>query len=72
MLEPGQLARWVRRLRDTHETRRVQAALRLTAPGLDLTEVLPELQAALADEDPHVRKLVAWVLERHSAHRQAA
>lgn len=71
-LEPGQLSEWVRRLRDGNETRRVHAALRLTAPGLDLTEVLGELRAGLEDEDPQVRKLVSWILGRIGKDRQAA
>jgi hypothetical protein len=67
-----QLARWVRRLRHPDATRRVYAAMRLTAPGLDLACVMPALREALLDADAEVRKLAAFVLGRVGKERDAA
>ncbi|MFO0844835.1 MAG: hypothetical protein U0797_20960 [Gemmataceae bacterium] len=66
------IARWVRRLRGDDDARRVHAAMRLAAPGLDLTAVLPDLRAALLDADPQVRKLAAYVLGSAGQQREAA
>src|SRR5262245_23968089 len=63
---PGEegLSRWVRRLRHPDEARRVHAAMRLTAPGVDASALTPALRELLADPDPHVRRLADWVLRR--------
>ena len=52
------------RLRCADELVRVQAAMRLSGSGVDPAVVRPELEAALADADAHVRRLAAWVLAR--------
>jgi hypothetical protein len=70
--DPDQIAKWVRRLRGADDARRVHAAMRLAAPGTDLTAVLPALQDALLDADPQVRKLAAYVLGRVGKEREAA
>jgi HEAT repeat protein len=67
-----QIAKWVRRLRGEDDARRVHAAMRLAAPGLDLAAVVPSLQEALLDADPQVRKLAAYVLGRVGKEREAA
>lgn len=66
------LRKWLRRLRAPDEVLRVHAAMRLTTPGQDVQEALPELRAALNDADPQVRHLAAWVLEHLEAPRHAA
>jgi HEAT repeat protein len=54
------------RLRHADELVRVQAAMRLSGLGVDQAVVRPELEAALSNADPHIRKLAAWVLARLS------
>jgi HEAT repeat protein len=54
----------LQRLRSTDELVRIQAALRLTGSGVDAAVIRPQLEAALADADGHVRRLADWVLAR--------
>ncbi len=58
------------RLHSPDELLRVQSALRLAGPGVSSDVIRPELEAALADPEPHVRRLAAWVLTQLP--RQAA
>lgn len=69
---PERLQKWLRRLRAPDEVLRTHAAMRLTTPGIDVSEAVPALQQALADADPEVRRLAGWVLARLPAARRAA
>ena len=71
-LSAEKVDRLLRRLHAPDKVVRVHAALRLTGPGVDVGAVRPVLEAALADADPHVRRLAAWVLSRLGQTRQAA
>jgi hypothetical protein len=64
--------RLLRRLRAPDEAVRVHAALRLTGPGVNAGLVRPGLEQALADPDPHVRRLAGWVLARLARDEQVA
>ena len=59
-------------LRSTDAAVRVYAAVCLTGPGVDARLVRPELEQALADPNPHVRRLAAWVLGRLSPRKRSA
>ncbi len=58
------------RLHSPDELVRVQAALRLSGSGVDALAIRPALDAALADPEPHVRRMAAWVIAQLP--RQAA
>jgi HEAT repeat protein len=62
----------LRRLRAPDEALRVHAALRLVGPDVDADRVRAALEQALADPDPHVRRLAGWVLGRLAPEQQVA
>ena len=58
-------------LRCGNELVRAQAAMRLTGAGVDEPAVRADLEGALADANPHVRRVAAWVLARLSRRKAA-
>ena len=71
-LPAEKIERLLSRLHSPDEAVRVHAALRLTGRGIDAEQVRPTLETALADPDPHVRRLAAWVLTQIGSMRRVA
>jgi HEAT repeat protein len=68
----ARVGKWLARLRAADPAVRVHAALRLAALGSEAEPARPALAEALAEDDPHLRKLAGWVLAQLGAAQEAA